>query len=161
MPPIPTVDQVDLNRFMGDWYVIANIPTFIEKNAYNAKERYQLNADGSIATTFTFNEGSFTGPLKRYQPTGFVRDTTTNADWGMQFIWPIKAEYRIVHLDPDYSQTMIGRSQRDYLWIMARTPVISDAALQQLIDKAATLGYDTNNIQRVPQQAQPVDHSGL
>ena len=82
-----------------------------------------------------------------------MRDTQTNADWGMQFIWPIKAEYRIVHLAPDYSQTIIGRSQRDYLWIMARTPQISDSDLQALIAKAGALGYDTTKIQRVPQQA--------
>jgi apolipoprotein D and lipocalin family protein len=52
--PLATVDQVDLERFMGDWYVIANIPTFLEKGAHNAVENYALNDDGSIATTFTF-----------------------------------------------------------------------------------------------------------
>ena len=52
-PPIHTVDSVDLERFMGDWYVIANIPTFIEKNAYNAVESYRLAEDGTIETTFT------------------------------------------------------------------------------------------------------------
>ena len=50
--PIQTVKHVDLDRFMGDWYVIANIPTFIETDAYNAIETYQLNNDGTIATTF-------------------------------------------------------------------------------------------------------------
>ena len=42
MKPIHTVEKVDLNRFIGDWYVIANIPTFIEKDAYNAIETYRL-----------------------------------------------------------------------------------------------------------------------
>ena len=49
-----TVPYVDINRFMGDWYVIANIPTFIEKNATNAIESYALNKEGNIETTFTF-----------------------------------------------------------------------------------------------------------
>ena len=53
-PPIETVGKVDLPRFMGDWYVIANIPTFIEKGAHNAIESYKLAGDGSIETTFTF-----------------------------------------------------------------------------------------------------------
>ena len=78
-PPIHTAPKVDLQRFMGPWYVIANIPTFIEKGAHNAIESYQLNADGTIATTFTFREGSFEGPEKRHEPTGFVTDTTSNA----------------------------------------------------------------------------------
>ena len=53
-PPLAQVASVDLARFMGDWYVIANIPTFIEKDAYNAVESYRLAADGSIATTSPF-----------------------------------------------------------------------------------------------------------
>ncbi len=52
--PLQAVDRVDINRFMGDWYVIANIPTAIEKGAHNAIESYRLDDDGSIATTFTF-----------------------------------------------------------------------------------------------------------
>ena len=104
--PMDTVKQVDLQRFMGDWYVIANIPTFLEKEAYNAIESYALSPDGTIATTFTFNKGGFDGPLKTYHPRGFVRDTNSNALWGMQFIWPIKADFRIVWLEPDYSITV-------------------------------------------------------
>ena len=49
-----TVDYVDLERFMGDWYVIANIPTFLEKGAHNAVENYALNDDGTIATSLRF-----------------------------------------------------------------------------------------------------------
>ena len=52
-PEMKTVDYVDIDRFMGPWYVIANIPTFLEKGAYNAVETYSLNDDGTIATTFT------------------------------------------------------------------------------------------------------------
>jgi len=65
---IKTVDEVDINRFMGDWYVLAHIPSYVEKNAFNAVESYKLNEDGSIATTFTFNEGSLDGPVKTYHP---------------------------------------------------------------------------------------------
>ena len=98
MKPIHTVQAVDLKRFMGDWYVIASIPTFIEKDAYNAIESYRLDQDGTVATTFRFNKGSFDGPLKEYTPRGFIQDKTLNAVWGMQFIWPFKAEYRVIYL---------------------------------------------------------------
>jgi len=151
-PPMPTVDYVNINRFMGDWYVIANIPTFIETDAHNAIESYRLNADGTVATTFTFKDGGFNGEKKVYRPKGFLRDTTTNAIWGMQFIWPIKADYRIVYLDKDYRQTIIGRNKRDYVWIMARTPNIPESDYQNLIEVIAKLGYDTNKRRKVPQQ---------
>lgn len=151
-PAIPLVSKVELDRFMGDWYVIANIPTFIEKGAHNAVESYRLNPDGTIATTFTFRADSFVGPLKRHEPTGFVVDKTSNAVWGMQFIWPIKADYRITYLKPDYSQTIIAREARDYVWIMARTPEISEQDYQSHINFLASIGYETSKIQKVPQK---------
>jgi apolipoprotein D and lipocalin family protein len=154
-PPLAPVTYVDLPRFMGPWYVIANIPTFIEKGAHNAIESYQLDADGSIATTFTFRAGAFDGEEKRYTPRGFVVDRQSNALWGMQFIWPIKADYRITYLADDYSQTVISRIQRDYVWIMARTPAIPEADYQRLLKLVGEQGYDVAKIQKVPQQWKP------
>jgi len=154
-PPLAPVPYVDLQRFMGPWYVIANIPTFIEKGAHNAIESYKLDADGSIATTFTFRAGTFDGEEKRYTPRGFVVDRQSNALWGMQFIWPIKADYRITYLADDYSQTVISRIQRDYVWIMARTPEIPEADYQRLLKLAGDQGYDVSKIQMVPQQWKP------
>ena len=127
LPALPNASKVDLTRFMGDWYVIANIPTFIEKGAYNAVESYRLDADDSIATTFTFNKDGFDGPRKTYKPRGFVIDRVSNAVWGMRFVWPVKADYRIVHVDDAYRETIIGRNARDYVWIMSRTPTLPEA----------------------------------
>jgi apolipoprotein D and lipocalin family protein len=152
MKPIATVDYVDLERFMGKWYVIANIPTFIEENAHNAVETYALNADGSIATTFSFYEGSADGELRTYRPTGFVVDRQSNALWGMQFIWPFKAEYRVIYLDEDYQTTIIGRSKRDYLWLMSRQPQIDEQTYTSLLAFIESRGYDASRVQRVPQQ---------
>ena len=147
-----TVNYVDLERFMGPWYVIANIPTFIEKGAHNAVENYELNDDGTVATTFTFRKGSFDGKLKEYNPKGFVLDAETNARWGMRFVWPLKSDYRIVYLDDDYSATVIGRQARDFVWIMARTPTLPDAEYQEIVNFVGGLGYDTSKIERVPQR---------
>jgi apolipoprotein D and lipocalin family protein len=151
-PPIALVSKVDLPRFMGPWYVIANIPTFIEKGAHNAVESYRLAEDGTIETTFTFRADSFDGPEKRYNPRGFVADRESNAVWGMQFVWPIKADYRIVYLTPDYTQTVIGREARDYVWIMARTPEIPEADYARIVNFLKEQGYDVSKLQKVPQR---------
>ncbi len=151
-PEMKTVEYVDLDRFMGRWYVIANIPTFLEKGAHNAVETYALDDDGSIQTTFTFLKDGFDGEQKQYNPRGFVRDTQSNAIWGMRFVWPIKADYRIVYLDDDYSTTVIARQKRDFIWIMARAPSITDAEYAKLLDLADSIGYDVAEINRVPQQ---------
>ena len=149
--PLQAVDKVDLERFMGDWYVIANIPTSIEKGAHNAIETYELDDDGTIATTFKFRADDFDGELKTYNPRGFIKDES-NAIWGMQFIWPIKADYRIIYLDEDYDVTVIGRNKRDYVWIMARSPAISAQHYAAIIEQLESVGYDIAEVQKVPQK---------
>ena len=151
-PPIGTAKAVDLERFMGDWYVIANIPTFIETNAYNAMESYRLAEDGTVATTFSFREGGFEGERKTYHPTGYIIDRQSNAVWGMQFIWPIKSDYRIISVNDAYDQTIIGRIQRDYVWLMARTPQISEGDYQRFLQVITEEGYDVSKVRKVPQQ---------
>ena len=151
-PPIHTVEQVELERFMGDWYVIANIPTFLEKGAHNAVESYRLNNDGTIATTFHFREDSFEGELQSYHPVGYVIGGSNNAVWGMQFIWPFKAEYRVIWLDPEYQITVIGRTQRDYVWIMARRPAIPEAQYEEILQFLRQQGYDSSLVSKVPQR---------
>ena len=150
--PMKTVTKLDLEKFMGDWYVIANIPTYLERNAHNAVESYALNKDGVINTTFTFRVGGFDGPVKTYHPKGFIKDKQSNALWGMQFIWPIKADYRIVYLSEDYDQVIIGRRARDYVWVMARTSEISTEDYKLLSDRVKALGYDIEKLLKVPQQ---------
>lgn len=150
-PTIPPVANVDLQRFMGDWYVIAHIPSSKEQHAFDAVESYRLDADGRIRTTFTFRDGGFDGPQKTMTPVGRVVPGTHNAVWGMQFIWPIQAEYVIVDLAPDYSHAIVGRSKRDYVWLMARTPQMSKDALDAAIARIGALGYDTDKLRRVPQ----------
>ena len=65
-----TVDQVDIDRFMGPWYVIANIPTFLEKGAHNAVETYSLNDDGTIATQLHLQERQLRRQGQGVQPEG-------------------------------------------------------------------------------------------
>lgn len=153
LPPLRTVEQLDLNRYMGKWYVIACIPTFIETEAYNAVETYRLEPDGSIDTVFTFNQGGFDGPVKRYNPRGFVRDPVHRSTWGMQFVWPIKAEFLVTHVDPGYTRTVVGRNRRDYVWIMARTPDMPATDYDQLVRELAAQGYDVAKLRRVPHRA--------
>ena len=90
-------------------------------------------------------------------PRGYVVDRTSNAVWGMQFVWPIKADYRIAYLSEDYGQTVIARQKRDYVWIMARTPTLSESEYSRLTSFVASMGYDTAKLRKVPQRwpAQP------
>ena len=151
MPPLVLAPRVDLPRFMGDWYVIANIPTFLEKGAHNAKDHYELLPDGTIATTFTFNADAPNGPRKHYESRGYVLDPVSNAVWGQQYVWPVKADYRISYVSDDYRIAVITREKRDYVWIMARTPSISEGDFSRMVAFVGSQGYDPGKLERVPQ----------
>jgi apolipoprotein D and lipocalin family protein len=157
-PPMPRVEHVDIERFMGDWYVIASIPSRFEGQAYNAVESYAAKPDGRIQTTFRYRDGGFDGKIKTMHPIGTVTADSGNAVWGMQFVWPIQAEYVIAYLDSDYRTVIVGRSKRDYVWIMARAPTIPQPQYELLVARVAALGYDTKNLRKVPQQwPEPAD----
>lgn len=164
MPPIHVAPHVDLDRFMGPWYVVAFIPLPPERHGYNGVERYSLNKDGSIATTYTFRKGGPHGKLKRYTPTAYVTDDPSNAIWKMQFLWPFKADFRIIWLEPDYQVTVIGRQRRDYVWVMARRPHIDPDTMATIRDFLAGQGYDVSKLRPMPQdwtdETRPMPGSG-
>ena len=149
-PPLPTVSRVELPRFMGDWFVIAHIPASSEREAHNAVESYRLEPDGTIATTYAFRDGSFEGELEVMEPSAVVWDTTTNATWGMRFVWPFRFQYLITYLADDYTSTIVSRSARDYAWIMTRSPDVTDAEYATLVAELGRQGYDVSRLRRVP-----------
>lgn len=152
-PPVPLAESVDLDRFMGDWYVIAHIPPDADRGAHNAVERYELR-DGRVETTYRRRLGGFDAPEKVEKPVGYIKPGTHNALWGMRFWWwfPVRLEYRVSHIEPDYSVTIIARSKRDYVWLMSRTPEMSEADYERYRGLIASWGYDTSKLERVPQR---------
>ncbi|MBM4196118.1 MAG: lipocalin family protein [Gammaproteobacteria bacterium] len=150
-------EPVDLDRFMGPWHVIAYIPIhlpplFSEKDAYNGVETYRLDSDGSIATTYKFRRGGFDGPEKRFTPRAQVVNGPVNSEWKMKFFWYLPAgDFLILDVDPAYETTIIGVPDRKFVWVMARSPSITDDAYRSLVARTAGFGYDVQKLSRVPQ----------
>ncbi|GAP66846.1 bacterial lipocalin [Mizugakiibacter sediminis] len=115
-------------------------------------ETYRLTPDGAVATSFRFNSGAADGPVKHIHSVGHAQPDTGNAVWGVQILWPMKAQYVIAYLGADYDQTIVARDARDYVWVMARTPTIPPGTYATLIGHVAALGYDVSKIRKVPQQ---------
>ena len=149
--PMKTVAHVDLPCFMGAWYVIGTIPWFVEKENVGTMDVYKARPDGKIAITYFFHKKELSAARQEMHALGTVVDKESNATWGVQFIWPFKAPYLVIDLAPDYSTTVIGHPSRDLIWIMARTPTIPEATYQALLKNAASQGYDTTRVVKVPQ----------
>ena len=147
-----TVSHVDINRFMGDWYVIANIPTYFETEATNAVESYKFNAaKNQIDIDYHHHEKTPDGPLKSYPQRAWVYDEKTKAEWRVQPLWPLRFAYLIIALAEDYQWTMIGVPNRKHAWIMSRKPKMDDKQYQELVAQLSARGYDTTKLRKVPQ----------
>lgn len=149
---IRPVAHLDLQRYMGRWYVIALIPTSVERGAHNAVETYHLDSDGTVCTWYRFRPDSFAAPVKLIHSTASVVASTGNAEWSVHLYWLLRVQYLVGWLKPDYSQVMVVRDKRDYLWYMARAPHVSEADYQAMLARAKAMGYDASRIVRVPQQ---------
>ena len=104
-----TVEKVDIQRFLGDWYVLAGRFTFLETDVHNALERYTWNAAKErIDVAFTYNEGSLTGKQRSIPQKAWIHDSATNAHWKVSPLWPFKFDYLVVALDESYRWTAIG-----------------------------------------------------
>ena len=149
--PLPTAENVNINRFMGRWYVHGYTPIIVDKDAHNAIEHYRLDSDKKIQTTYQFRDGGVDAEIKTLTPVGWVDEgVDSNAQWRMQFIWPFTADYIILHLDADYSETIIAHPSRKYAWIMLRSDTVSDADYDRLLTKLKAVGYDIGLMRKLP-----------
>jgi len=148
-----TVSHIDLKLFMGNWYVIAGRLTYFEKGAHNAIETYTWNKkENRIDIDFKYNKDSFNGKLKSIPQKGWVKNHQTNAHWKVSPIWPLKLDYLIIDIAPNYSWVVIGVPHQKWVWIMARDWKMNDQSLKKIINGIKSLSYDIKNIHRVPQK---------
>ncbi|MDZ7821087.1 MAG: lipocalin family protein [Candidatus Marinimicrobia bacterium] len=146
------VDHVDLEKFSGDWYVVALLPSIIEKNAVNGIETYTFEGDDRVHVRYVFHKRSPEGRRKVTTQRGWITNKENNAEWKVQPIWPLRLPYLIIDLAEDYRYTVIGTNNYKYVWIMAREPYLSDADYRGIIARLDARGYDTDEIQIMPQE---------
>ncbi|WP_376693840.1 lipocalin family protein [Wenzhouxiangella sp. EGI_FJ10409] len=160
-PPLETVERVDLERYMGQWYVIANIPYFGERGNVAGRAIYRMREDGRIDDIYRYRDGSFDSPEEEMQGVAWVVDEESNAQWKVQFYWPIRFGYYIIGLDDDYRWAVVGHPSREYAWIMAREPELPAERYQALLDLLAARGFDPSRVEKVPQRPGQVGQPGF
>ena len=149
-PPLTLAPQVDLQRYAGRWYIIANIPYFAERGKVGSYFDVSF-PDGKVNDVYNGRDGSLDAPLKSFTMHGYVVPGTGNACWRESPFWPIYLSYLILWVDPGYHYALVGYPGRGYGWVLSRSPTMDDATYRELLDRFAAEGYDTSLFQRVPQ----------
>ena len=149
---VPKVDNApvsafDLNRYRGEWYEIARFDHSFERGVEQAKANYSLKDDGTIEVV---NSGIKNGKPKT--AIGKGKRTDTPALLRVSFFGPFYADYRVMMIDEDYTYALVGSGGADYLWILSRTPELSETAKSELLVEAQRRGYDTSKFIWVEQK---------
>jgi apolipoprotein D and lipocalin family protein len=146
---LPVVDNVDLSRYAGKWYEIASFPQKFQKGCSCTTAEYTVMKDGTVRVeNKCMKDGKQTGITGK----AFVAKGGNNAKLKVQFFWPLRGDYWIIDLAPDYSYALVGHPNRDYLWILSRTPKMDEAVYKTLTDKAASLGFSTARLVKTAQE---------
>ena len=153
LPPLKPVAHLELERYMGDWFVYAHIPYALEKGKVGTLDRYAMRPDGKIDNIFLFRKGSLDAPLQAWNGVAWVHDRKSNAEWRVQFVWPLRVPYLVIDLDPDYQWSVVGYPNRKLAWVLSRQPTLDAKTYAGILERLAGQGYDTSLLRQVPQLA--------
>jgi apolipoprotein D and lipocalin family protein len=149
--PLEVVPRVDIQRYLGTWYEIATIPQRFQKGCVGVTAHYSLMKNGKIEVVNVCRKETLDGKVKSIRGKAWVVDKTTNAKLKVQFFWPFSGAYWIIELDDDYEWAVVGHPNRNYLWILCRTPQMDPGLYDDLIRRIAAKGYDVSRIKKTLQ----------
>lgn len=150
MKTLETVKKVDIQRYMGKWYEIASFPQRFQKGCTCTTAEYELMKNGKVKVLNScyLEEKE---KMKTAEGKAWVTDETTNAKLKVQFFWPFSGKYWIIDLADDYSYAVVGHPNRDYLWILSRSPQMPEQTYKAIVDRVAAKGFDTSKLQKTKQ----------
>lgn len=151
-PPPVTASHVDLERYAGRWYEIARLPIAVEARCQGQPTAtYELRGDAVAVINRCIGKSGDTlvseGEARVVPDSGGAKLKVTFVPTWLRWLPMVWADYWILDRDEDYTLALVGTPSRKALWLLARTPQISDDALQALIDRARVLGYDVSRLQ--------------
>jgi len=151
-PPLEVVSHVDKKKYLGKWYEIARYPHSFEEDCYAVTANYKLLEDGAVQVINRCRIGALDGELKEAVGKAYFVDSQTNAKLEVTFFWPFYGDYWIIDLDEKYQYAVVSEPDRQYLWILSRTPTMDTSLYEQLTSKLKNNGFDLSFLTKTPQK---------
>jgi apolipoprotein D and lipocalin family protein len=148
---LQTVSNVDLNKYAGKWFEIASYPQRFQKGCHCTTAEYTLSDKGYVIVENRCNKDSVNGKQSYIKGKAFVEKNSGNAKLKVQFFWPFRGKYWIIDLADDYSYAVVSHPNRKYLWILSRTPNMSDATYNKILLNLKEKHFDLTKLQLTPQ----------
>jgi apolipoprotein D and lipocalin family protein len=141
----PTIDNFAAERYLGQWYEIARYENWFEKDLDNTSAFYSQKKDGRVEV---LNKGYNPKKDKWKEANGFARlnRAPNKGLLRVTFMWPFFADYRIIHIDGNYEHAIVGSNTFKYLWILSRSPSISEDKKSELLEILKGYNYDVSKL---------------
>ncbi len=160
LPPLQTVRHVDLNRYVGTWYEIAAFPQRFQRGCTATTATYTLRPGGDLDVLNRCRKGAPDGEERSARGRARVVDRATGARLEVSFFRPFWGDYWIIDLADDYSYAVVGHPSRDYLWILSRTPQMSEETYHGIVTRLQGQAYETARLVRTLQVPAPAPGQG-
>lgn len=148
------VEGFVLENYLGKWYEIARLDHSFERGLSNVTAEYSLRDDGGVKV---INRGFKTeaDKWKEAQGKAYFDGEPSTGKLKVSFFGPFYGAYNVIALDQEaYQWSLVVGPDTDYLWILSRTPELDQEIIEQLLSKAGSLGFDTDELIWVGQEQQ-------
>ncbi|RXJ86530.1 lipocalin family protein [Arcobacter sp. CECT 8985] len=141
---LPTVNSVNIQKYLGTWYEIARYEHFFEKGCKNVTATYSLKQNNELKV---INRCQKIDTNEKTSANGIAYATNeANSKLKVSFFRPFYGDYWIIDLDKDYKYAVVGTPSREYLWILSRTPKLNKQTLDEILVKIKSLGFSTDKL---------------
>ena len=157
LPPVSTIATLDVPRYMGTWYEIAKFPNrFQAKCVANTRARYLAQTDGSVQVlnSCVTADGSTIDALGRAIQVGATTSPKLQVRFApawLSWLPQVWGDYWVIDLDADYQLAAVSDSQREYLWVLSRTPQVNDKAYGALMERLKAQHFEVQKLERTVQ----------
>jgi apolipoprotein D and lipocalin family protein len=151
--PLRTVERLDLERYLGTWYEIASFPSWFQRNCVATQATYSRTDDGRIRVENACRDKTLSGAWNGIEGIAWPAEPGNLMRLKVQFFWPLRGDYWVLALDPDYRWALVGHPNREYLWVLSRTRAIEEPCYAEIVALAQAQGYDVTRLRRTPQPA--------
>lgn len=141
---IAPVRNFSLEKYLGTWYEIARMPHRFERDLSDVKAEYTLRPDGKVKVV---NTGWRDGEIRRIEGVAEMKKDRDLGELQVSFFRPFYGDYRIIYLTPDYQVSVVTSDTRDYLWVLARKPVVAPEQLRESLKFAEKCGFPIKLLQ--------------
>lgn len=146
-PPkgVQPITHFDASRYLGKWYEIARLENRFERGLEQVTATYGQRSDGGISV---LNQGYDPRKQKWNESEGkaYFTGAPTTAALKVSFFGPFYGGYNVIALDDEYKYALVSGPNRDYLWILARTPTIPDKVKDDYVRIARSLGFRVDQL---------------